>query len=70
MDRMKGDGEGGYHSYLLRVWSIPVEGGRHWRIVLEKVGTDEKHGFNSFEELLAYLKQALTSGGQTSINGD
>ncbi len=62
MGRIKGDGEGGYHSYLLRLWQVPIDEGHHWRIVLEEVGTGEKWGFSSFDDLLAFLQRSPVPG--------
>ena len=58
-----------YYSYLLRLWPVPTDGERAWRIQLENVQTGEKHGFASLKELLAYLSQVTAEGNVTLGEG-
>lgn len=62
-----------YYSFLLRMWQVPMNDERIWRIQLENVQTGEKRGFNSLEELLSYLNQVTTqendSAGEGSLCG-
>ena len=65
-----------YHAYLLRLWRVEEEGGR-WRAQLEEVGTGERHGFASMEELTAFLeglgevkKDAEQGSGSNQAEGE
>jgi hypothetical protein len=58
--------DSGYHSFLLRLWSIMDKGKQEWRASLESVESGEKHGFTSLEELLAYISQLTASEDQVS----
>jgi hypothetical protein len=57
-----------YYSYLLRMWQVPINDERTWRIQLENVQTGEKSGFASLENLLIYLNQVVT--GQDNPSGE
>ncbi|MBN1487952.1 MAG: hypothetical protein JW981_09945 [Anaerolineae bacterium] len=46
-----------YLSYLLRLWH--PGNGKSWHVMLEQVGTGERHGFATLEELFAFLKQQV-----------
>jgi hypothetical protein len=54
-----------YRAYLLRLWRVQDDVEK-WRAQLEEVGTGERHGFGSMEELIAFLeqlgKEQLTTG--------
>jgi hypothetical protein len=65
-----------YYSYLLRMWQVPTNGERTWRIQLENVQTGEKSGFTSLEKLLVYLNQVVNGednpsgeGSQSEVQG-
>jgi hypothetical protein len=58
-----------YYSYLLRIWQVPNNDERAWRIQLENVQTGEKHGFASLEELLVYLGQVTAQEGNPTGEG-
>ncbi len=45
----------GYVSYLLRLWQTFNGENWVWRASLELPGVDERKGFNSLQELFAYL---------------
>jgi len=44
-----------YHSYLLRLWS--VDGAQTWRVMVEHVGTHERHGFADLESFFDFLRR-------------
>jgi hypothetical protein len=52
-----------YRSYLLRCWlSVETESGDFpvWRVVVETVSNEpRRRGFNTFEELVAFLQAEL-----------
>ena len=56
-----------YYSFLLRIWHLPTDDDRSWRIMLEDVRTGEKYGYANFEDLLAYLQQLSSAQNQSSI---
>jgi hypothetical protein len=49
--------ESQYQSYLLRLWCS--DEGKIWRVMLECVGTHERHGFNDLEGLCAFLQRQM-----------
>jgi hypothetical protein len=49
--------ESQYQSYLLRLWSS--DEGTIWRVMLECVGTHERHGFIDLEGLCAFLQRQM-----------
>lgn len=48
-----------YHAYLVRLWSVQSGNAQIWRISLEDAQTGQRHGFNSLDDLLAYLWQVV-----------
>ena len=46
-----------YQSYLLRLWRSGT--GETWRVMLECVGTHERHGFVDLEGLCAFLQSQM-----------
>jgi hypothetical protein len=49
--------ESQYQSYLLRLWYS--DEGKTWRVMLECVGTHERHGFVDLEGLCAFLQRQM-----------
>jgi hypothetical protein len=47
--------ESQYQSYLLRLWRAGE--GKVFRVMLEHVGSHERHGFANLEELCAFLRE-------------
>jgi hypothetical protein len=47
-----------YCSYLLRLWLEPNDP-PEWRAMLESPSGGERHGFASFEALMAFLEQEM-----------
>jgi hypothetical protein len=52
-----------YHSFLLRLWQVPIDGDLAWRILLENVQSGEKRGFASTEELFAFIRLVTAQEG-------
>ena len=48
-----------YHSYLLRLWSVPGEDEETWRASLENPQTGERHGFASLDAMVAFLRRQI-----------
>jgi hypothetical protein len=46
-----------YQSYLLRLWRSG--GGEAWRVMLECVGTHERHGFSDLGDMCAFLQEQM-----------
>ena len=46
-----------YQSYLLRLWCS--DEGKAWRVMLECVGTHERHGFTDLESMCAFLQERM-----------
>ncbi len=46
-----------YQSYLLRLWRADKE--KTWRVMLEHVGSHERHGFADLEDLCAFLQKQM-----------
>ena len=63
-----------YQSYLLRLWRAGE--GKTCRVVLEHVGTHERHGFADLESLYTFLREQMNDeirvsevlGGERSDN--
>lgn len=49
--------ESQYQSYLLRLWCDGE--GKTWRVMLEHVGTHERHGFADLVGLCAFLQRRM-----------
>jgi hypothetical protein len=58
--------ESQYQSYLLRVWRDSEE--KIWRVMLEHVGTHERHGFADLESLCAFLREQMSNETRASQN--
>jgi len=54
--------ESEYQSYLLRLWRTGEE--KAWRVMLEHVGTHERHGFTDLEGLYAFLQKQMNDQGK------
>jgi hypothetical protein len=50
-----------YHAYLLRLWSVLVQGKRQWRASLESPHSGERHVFASPEQCFVYLREQFVS---------
>lgn len=50
-----GQREPQYQSYLLRLWR--ADGEKACRVMLEHVGSHERHGFADLEDLCAFLRE-------------
>ena len=48
-----------YQSYLLRLWREGEENA--WRVMLEHVGTHERHGFADLEGLCTFLREQMNA---------
>lgn len=46
-----------YAAFLLRVWRNDASD--DWRLVVEEVGTEERHGFTDWEALAGYLRNSI-----------
>lgn len=46
-----------YRSYLLRLWRTDRE--KAWRVMLECVDTQERHGFSDVQDLCAFLFEQM-----------
>jgi hypothetical protein len=54
-----------YRSYVLTLWQEPVsDPGAQvvWRFSLKDPRTNQRHGFTSLEEMVAFLRLELVSG--------
>jgi len=56
-----------YHSFLLRLWRVHVDGKLVWRASLENPFTGERKGFASLSELVVYLQAQV--GGANDDGG-
>ncbi|MCP4540545.1 MAG: hypothetical protein GY832_25695 [Chloroflexi bacterium] len=54
--------ESQYQSYLLRLWCAGEE--KNWRVMLEHVGTHERHGFADLEGLCTFLQEQMDDQGK------
>lgn len=52
----------GYRSFLLRLWSVDLDGKRAWRFSLENPVTGERRGFANLGELLVFLLDEVCDG--------
>ena len=52
--QMMGQAESQYQSYLLRLWRSSE--GKAWRVMLQHIGSHERHGFADLEGLCAFLR--------------
>ena len=60
---MKEHPESQYQSYLLRLWRAGE--GKACRVMLEHVGSHERHGFANLEELCAFLREQSCEAPQS-----
>jgi hypothetical protein len=49
-----------YHSFLLRLWRVQVDGKLVWRASLENSFTGERKGFANLRELIVYLETQVS----------
>jgi hypothetical protein len=60
-----------YLSYLLRLWSIRVDGETVWRASLESGLMGQRQAFASLDDLFGFLRrQTGASRDQTRVSGD
>ncbi len=52
--------EKNYHSFLLRLWRVQVDGKVAWRASLENPFTGERKGFANLSELIVYLEAQVS----------
>jgi hypothetical protein len=60
--------ESQYQSYLLRLWRAGEE--KAWRVMLEHIGTHERHGFADLEGLCAFLQKQMDDQGKREKTAD
>ena len=51
--------QGGYESYLLRLWCTGSESEGTWQFMLENPHTGEREVFASLEALVTYLRERM-----------
>jgi hypothetical protein len=52
-----------YKAWMLRLWQVESEAGPVWHGSLQRVGTEERRGFDDVEDLLAHLREHVTERG-------
>jgi hypothetical protein len=45
-----------YKAWMLRMWRVESEAGPAWHASLQRVGTEERCGFDDVEQLVAFLR--------------
>lgn len=55
----EGEGATRYAAFLLRVWHNEGEGNDGWRMVIETVGSEERHGFTEWDALVQHICDSL-----------
>ena len=64
------DEESRYYSFILRVWLVEDGERPQWRASLENIGTGERRGFASLEDLYRFLTdQTGRKAGQKNLKG-
>jgi len=62
---VEGESVARYAAFLLRVWCSDGDGdgqaGEGWRIVLEEVGAEERHGFTEWDALVQHICAGLVT---------
>ena len=53
-----------YHSFLLRLWRVQVDGKLVWRASLENPFTGERKGFANMRELVANLEPLVNDANE------
>lgn len=53
-----------YRSYLMRLWRSHRRGRTGWHVMLEDPRTGERHGFESLETMVDFLKSELGTDSQ------
>lgn len=53
-----------YRSYLMRLWRSHRHGRTEWYVMLEDPRTGERHGFESLETTMDFLKSELGNNSQ------
>lgn len=56
-----------YRSYLMRLWRSHRQGRTEWYVMLEDPRTGERHGFESLETTMDFLKTELGNDLQGSV---
>ncbi|MFO7695688.1 MAG: hypothetical protein R6X16_00840 [Anaerolineae bacterium] len=46
-----------YKAWMLRMWRVESEAGPAWHASLQRVGTEERCGFDDVEQLVAFLRR-------------
>ncbi len=46
-----------YAAFLLRVWRNDASD--DWRLVIEEVGSEERHGFTDWDAMVSYLRNSI-----------
>jgi hypothetical protein len=46
-----------YRSFLLRLWSIRIDGETAWRASLESARTGQRQGFTGLEDLFEFIRR-------------
>ena len=54
--------ESRYAAYLLRVWHNDASG--EWRLVVEEVGSEARHGFTDWDALVNHLRNCALDSAQ------
>ncbi len=57
----------GYQTYLLRLWSVQVQGIRQWRASLESPHTSERQLFASLEQLFTFMSERCADQAQNIL---
>lgn len=47
-----------YAAFLVRVWRS--DGEDAWRVVVERVGAEDRRAFTAWDELVAYVRNAVS----------
>jgi hypothetical protein len=57
-----------YLAYLLRLWPVEVREKVSWRASLQRVGDDDRRGFEDLESLFNYLREETRDRGLVDPN--
>jgi hypothetical protein len=60
-----------YVSYLLRLWSIRIDGEKAWRASMESARTGRRQAFTNLEHLFEFIRHETGSASdQTRVDSD
>jgi hypothetical protein len=60
-----------YLSYLLRLWSIRIDGETAWRASVESAQTDRRQAFTNLEQLFEFIRrETARTSDQTGASSD